>query len=229
MPEHINMTLLLMGLGILVFVRAVVLLAFLLIMIKIQGFDFAWLPLIGSALLASILDMIPLVGHFIAVPVLYLCVWKITRSSLYPDAAFTVGLSYALVRCLSLIVAAYIPFGFHPKSQEAKYDLNSLAPDPTNAIAQVNPPAPEDPAPPPPPPEQTDSQFARDISINGVSRAADSAMVTIRAGKKNYILSQGEGTTVSTADGTLAVRFLHADPDSVTLSVNGQPVKYAVK
>ena len=175
------------------------------------------------------LDIVPLVGHFIAVPVLYLCVWKITRSSLYPDAAFTVGLSYALVRCLSFIVAAYIPFGFHPKSQEAKYDLNSLAPDPTNAIARVNTPAPEDPPPPPPLREQTDNQFARDISINGVSRAADGAMVTIRAGKKNYILSQGEGTTVSTPAGTLAVRLLNADPDSVTLSVNGEPVKFPVK
>ena len=95
---HINIAVLMTWLVIGFAIRSVALFAFLLIMIKIQKLYFTWLPLIGATLLGTVLDMVPLVGHFIAVPALYLCIWKITRSSLYPDAAFTVALSYAMVR-----------------------------------------------------------------------------------------------------------------------------------
>lgn len=229
MPTHINLTMVLIALAITFPFRFVALLVFLIIMIKIQKFDFAWLPLLGATLLATVLDTIPLVGHFLAVPVLYFCIWKITNSSLYPDAAFTVGLSYALVRCVAYILLAYAPMpnGIHPKPQ--KYDLASLAPSPglqaTNEVAEA------DPAPQPQAPvvNVPDNKTTANISVKGVSRDASGAMVTIQCNSKVYTISSDEGTPVSTDNGIVTVRVLAADDKNVTLDVGGQPVKYALK
>jgi hypothetical protein len=224
MPDHINTTVLVIALAITFLFRFIALFAFLLIMIKIQKLNFSWLPLIGSAALASVLDMIPFVGHFIAVPALLLCIWKVTGSELYPDASCTVGLSYALMRCLGWIVLAYAPAPQLASSHDNDADGTNMPP---MAIVQTTNEAPVAEAPSAPPVPQ--DGVAADISVKGISHGINDALVTIQYGKKNYVISLGEGTTISTKEGMATVRFVKTDGNNVTLSVRGQEVKYALK
>lgn len=236
MPDHIHLsphvfyTLLVISIAIAYGIRFIALLTFLFIMIKVQKLNYTWLPLIGSAMLASAFDMIPIVGHFIAVPVLYWCVWKLTECELYPDATFTVGLSYACMRCLGWIMLAYAPLPSHqPTITHNDYD--DFTNSPQVAMVQTANPvqAPEASSAPAPSPSVPLGGIAADISVKGISGGGNDAMVTIQCGKKDYIVSLGEGTTVSTAQGSATVRFVKADENNVTLSVSGQEVKYAVR
>jgi hypothetical protein len=215
--------------------RFICLLIFLRVMIHFQKLDFSWLPLIGAAFVAAGLDMIPLVGHYVALPALYLCVWKITKCEMYPDAVFTVALSYAFTYMVTLIFLAYVPVPkFH--TAEKPFDFNSFtnAPalavaQPTNQMADAPPPAVPAPTPTPapanPPP---DNKIASDISVKGISGAANNALVTIQYRKKDYIISLGEGVSLSGDEGLVSVRFLESDGSDVKLAVNGQTVKYSV-
>ncbi len=209
-------------------VRFVLLMACLIMMIKIQKLDLVWLPLIVAALLASGLDLVPVVGHFIALPVLYLCIWKFARCDSYKDATFTVGISYAVVQCATWILAAYTMQDFHPKVAQDDYDFTNFqataeAPV-TNETAQIDPSptaAPEVKAP--------DNKLNPNISLKGVSSGASGPLAIIQCGSKVYTMSLGEGITASTRDGSVPVRFLAADANDVTLDVDGQTMKYAVK
>ncbi len=213
-------------------VRFVLLMVCLIVMIKIQKLDLVWLPLIGSAILASALDLVPLVGHFIALPALYLCIYKFARCDSYKDATFTVGISYAVVQCASWILAAYVTGDFHPNLAQSQdnYDFTNFqaaaAAQVTNETAQIDPApttaaAPEVKAP--------DNKINPDISVKGVSSGANGELAIIQCGSKVYTMSLGEGITASTKDGSVPVRFLAADANNVTLDVDGQTMKYAVK
>jgi hypothetical protein len=234
--SHISNTALAIGLIIAFGVRFMLLVGFLRMMIHFQKMNFTWLPLLGAAFLAAALDMIPLVGHYIAVPVLYLCIWKITNCELVPDAVFTVALSYALTFMMTLIFLSYAPVPkFHTASTQ-DYNFDDLTNAPAPAVAVVQPTnqvadttaAPEPATPPANPPDNNDNKIASDISIKGVSGGGNNALVTIQYRKKDYIISLGEGVTISTDDGLASVRFLEIDGDAVKLAVNGQTVKYAV-
>jgi len=85
-------------------IQTVFLVAGLWIMIKIQKFDYNVLGLIGSAILASGLDMIPYFGHYLSVSVLLLCIRKAIVADSYTDALFTVGIGYALMFCMNLFL-----------------------------------------------------------------------------------------------------------------------------
>jgi hypothetical protein len=235
MPDHISPALLVIALAINFLFRFVLLTVFLLIMIKIQKLEFTWLPLIGSALLASALDMIPLVGHFIAVPVLYLCIWKIAKCEIFPDAVFTVGLSYALTRALSLIVLAYAPMPHLPPRTEANYDFYTNSPtvamvQPTNVTETESTPEPAPSAPDNPPASAPQNNLATTgISLVGVSGEGNGAIVTIKYGQKDYSISADEGVTLATDSGVVPVRLLGADEKQVTLDIDGQTQNYPVK
>jgi hypothetical protein len=233
MPDHINHAVMAIGLAIAFGLRFVCLLVFLRIMIQFQKLDFTWLPLIGAAFLAATLDMLPLVGHYVAVPALYLCVWKITKAEMYPDAVFTVALSYAFTYMVTLIFLAYVPVPkFHTANKPFNFDDFTNAPtvavvQPTNQVADAPPPVAPAPTPAPanPPP---DNKIASDISVKGISGAANNALVTIQYRKKDYIISLGEGVSLSGDEGLVSVRFLESDGSDVKLAVNGQTVKYSV-
>jgi hypothetical protein len=230
---HINSTTLIFWLAVGFAFRAVALFAFLTIMIKIQKLDFKWLPLIGASLLASGLDLIPVVGHFIAVPTLYLCVWKWARCDSIKDATFTVVISYAFVQCLTLILLAYVPVKIPaPRASQDNFNFANdagaqpLATNQSLAVVQSTPePAQTDTTPAAAP---VDSSTPA-ISIKGVIHSTTGAMVTIQCGKKDYTLSQDEGVTVSTDQGMVPVHFVQASGNEVTLSVGGQDMKYALK
>ena len=88
-------------------VRTAILLGLLWLMIKLQKldrkFDYKFSGLLGMAALASGLDMIPYVGHPLAVLVLLVGVKKVIRAD-YVDAFFTVAIPCALVFVVSLFI-----------------------------------------------------------------------------------------------------------------------------
>jgi hypothetical protein len=87
--------------------RTVVLLGLLWLMVKLQKFDrryeYRFTGLIGVALLASGLDMVPFGGHFLAVPVLLVGVKKVTHAD-YIESLLTITISYALILGVNLIL-----------------------------------------------------------------------------------------------------------------------------
>lgn len=207
------------GFAIVWFLQSIALLAMLWIMIKLQKFDYAWLPLIGSAFLASALDMIPVAGHFIAVPVLYFCIWKITRSTLFPDAAFTVVLSYALMRGLGWVLLSFSLGDFHATSAMEENEVTNAAPivavQSTNQIKHEI--------------SRATKKIASNISIKGVSHDASGGMVTIQYGAKSYMIPFGKAVSISTDDGLVTVYFRETTEDSVTLEIHGEKVNYDIK
>src|SRR5579859_4641727 len=98
----------LLPLGITFLSRFILLTTALLIMLRCQGLNYSIPGLIGSALLASMFDMIPLFGHFAAVGVLLFCVLKMTRSHLV-DVRFTVSISYAVMFLMQMLLLAVLP------------------------------------------------------------------------------------------------------------------------
>ena len=90
------------------------------VMIKIQKLDYNFLGLLGTAMLGSGLDMIPFIGHFIAVAALYICIWKVTRADLFPDAVFTVLVSYALTFCMNLFLIGALMDDLRPSSNSSE-------------------------------------------------------------------------------------------------------------
>jgi hypothetical protein len=227
MTDHVNMMYLILGLAVAVGFKFVLLSFFLWVMIKIQGLQYELLPVIGAAFLAASLDMIPLGGHYIAVPVLYLCIWKITRTSLYPEAVFTVVISYALMFTTTLILLAYAPVSSLHTASEHNYNFDDQTNIPAIAVVQTTNQIPVTQAPPPP--SVSKDKIAANISVTGVSHVGNDAIVTIQYGKKSYVISLGEGTTISTDQGMTAVHFVKATDKDVTLSIKGKEVKYALK
>ena len=209
-----------LGFAIGFFLRSIALLAFLWIMIKIQKFEFAWLPLIGAAFLASALDTIPYAGHFIAVPVLYFCVWKITHSTLFPDAAFTVILSYALMRCLGWILLTINLSGFLATSALNHHEEKTNAP-PIAVVVRTNQPEPKI--------SKEVNKIAEKLSVKGITKGAGNPMLTFQYGAKSYVISLGDATSVSTEEGLVTVKFLEAGENFVTLGIHGEKIKYPLK
>ncbi len=213
--------------------RSLVLLGCMWGLIHVQKLYYQKWPLVGAAFLGGAIDTVPLVGHFIAVPALYLCVWKITRSSLYPDATFTVGISYALVRCLSWIIAAYIPFNFHPKASPDPYDFNFN--DNTNSPPMAHAQAPRpvqhtnDTAQPDPQEKKLANKVWTAISIKGVIQAANGSLVTIQYHAKDYTLSPDEGVVLSIDNDVVPVRLMKVSDKNIKLAVGPENVTYAVK
>src|SRR4051794_30865695 len=76
--------------------RVILLAISLLILLRMQDLNYNLPGLIASAVLASGFDMIPFVGHYMAVSVLLLCVLKLTRAH-FIDVRFTVVVSFAVM------------------------------------------------------------------------------------------------------------------------------------
>lgn len=92
------------------------------VMIKIQKLDYKFLALLGTAALGSALDMIPLAGHYLAVPVLYICITKLTNADMFPDAVFTVAIAYALTFGMNLFLLGALLGDLRPSARESLDD-----------------------------------------------------------------------------------------------------------
>jgi hypothetical protein len=215
-------------LGIEFLIHSVILLALLWIMIKLQKLDYNFLGLLGSAALAGALDMIPHFGHMLAVPVLYLCIWKVTQSSLFPDAAFTVMISYALMFGVNLFIIGSLMGDLRPSDKNIGEDESStqkLAGESqlvavTNKFVQVtssNQLQTSD--------AKQAEEIAKQFSIKGVTRNSDKSAVTLQSGKKIYTIFLGQLISVQTDDGLVSVRFTDLGKNWVALNIRGIEVK----
>jgi hypothetical protein len=87
--------------------RTAILLGLLWLMLKIQKldqrFEYRFRGLFWAAVLAGGLDLIPHVGHYLAVPVLLVGVKKVTRAD-YVDALFSIAIPCALVLGIQLFL-----------------------------------------------------------------------------------------------------------------------------
>jgi len=215
------------------FLHGAILLLLLWIMIKVQGLNYNFLGLLGSAALGSGLDMLPYFGHMLAVPVLYLCIWKVTQSSIFPDAAFTVVVAYALMFAVNVFLLSALMGDLRPHDKEIaggdNYQQEAVDESPSAGAVESSPPAPVTNAPTV---STVDAKPAQDIakqfSIKGVTRNADKSAVTILSGKKTYTIFFGQLVSVQTTDGLVSVRFSDLGTDYVTLNIRGAPVKFSV-
>jgi hypothetical protein len=119
----------------------------LTIMIKIQKLQYSFVGVLICAAIGSGLELIPYAGHYIAVAFLYGSIAKVTGADMYPDAVFTVAVSYALMFCMNLFVigmlignlglARYEPMESDFADEDAEEEVVA-----TNKTAVASSPAP---------------------------------------------------------------------------------------
>ena len=209
--------------------RTAVLTLLLCGMVKIQKLNFFFPGLLVSAAIACALDTIPYFGHYLAVPILYLCIWKVTGASLMPDAVFTVVISFALMFAVNVLlftaligdlrtsISSHESHGIPRAVAVAKPPPPGVAPVPvTNQNVQGGPAGPvkknSKPA----------DEILKDVKVKGVTRNGDKSMLLISANKKTYELVTGEQTSVQTTNGTCHLRLVNVDETWATVEVNGE-------
>jgi hypothetical protein len=222
-------------------VRAVLLTLLLWGMIQVQKLNYSKLGLLGSAALASGLDMIPHFGHYLAVPVLYLCIWKVTGASLMPDAIFTVVVAYSLMFAVQmLLLTALMPpihYGHRavdqsetaPVAVPAKVKPNA-APAPVSRAEPAAVPATEIVAamkqPPTNPALPVSSKNAeawlKNVKVKGSTENGDKSMLLISSNKKNYTLMAGEPILIQTENGPCHLRLMQVSEPWAIVEVNGE-------
>ena len=209
--------------------RTVVLTLLLWAMVKLQKLDYFFLGLLGSAALACALDTIPYFGHYLAVPVLYFCIWKVTHASLMPDAVFTVVVAYALMFAVKVLL-------FTALIGDLRMSTSSDENDPVPPAVAAAKPAPSVPAPVPVPvpatnqhaaspaktPSKSAEEILKEITFKGLTQNGDKSMLVVNANKKNYTLMTGETTVVQTASSTCHIRLVAMSANWATLEVNGE-------
>lgn len=93
----------------------------LLVLLRMQDLNYNIPGLLASATLASGFDLIPFVGHYIAVSVLLLCVLKLTRAH-FVDVRFTVVVSYAVMFLMQMLILSALPGDLRAHARTAKTD-----------------------------------------------------------------------------------------------------------
>ena len=245
------MTALLVRLSLTFAIQTVFLFIALLVMIKIQKLEWNFLDLLVAAVVGSGLDMIPFVGHYLAVIALWFCIKDTTNGDLFPDVAFTVGIGYALVFCINLFVLGSLMGNLRPSarnaepaSQKAKVKAKLVAvakvdkkpkppasKEPTNAVALPSS-VPEPPSPAREPARQPAAQLAgnpeREISkifsIRGVIESSEKPVVTIHSGMHAYTVIPGETRAMETTGGRIKVRCDGVRDHQVLLTISGEQV-----
>lgn len=231
-------------------IQTVFLLTALWIMIKLQKLNYNFLGLLGAAVLASLLDMIPIVGHPLSVGALLLCIWKVTQSE-YVDVAFTVFVGYALMFGMNLWLIGALMGDLRPSARSADEDDTS-----TELPAEYHP-ATNQSSPPMPAPatNMTAGKFAagqnsgtnmastnvvkpapltpaeaiaKDISLKGLSRNSTNSSLVLNTGVKTYTLLLGESRLLDTRTGNSPVRFEELGEDWVVLNIDGEPVRLSL-
>lgn len=108
-------------------IRLVLLMGTLWGMLRAQDLNYEFPALLGSAAAASACDMIPFVGHPLAVVVLTLCVLKMTQAH-FIDVRFTVAISYAVMFLIQMLVLSALPTPVNAKTRDAKAIQEMLHP-----------------------------------------------------------------------------------------------------
>jgi hypothetical protein len=196
-------------------------------MVEVQKLNYSFTGLLGSAALASAFDMIPLFGHYLAVPTLYLCIWKVTRASLMPDAIFTVGVSYALMFLVRILLLTALMPDIHlhptansdPDEPRSSIFMNSHAPDQAGT-----PPAAKKPVPATTftGPAKSADDWLRGVIVKGVTENARKSMLLISASDKMYEVGMSAPVPVLTASGACHIKLVNVSETWATVEVNGE-------
>jgi hypothetical protein len=206
-------------------------------MVRIQKFQYTFLGILGSAAAASGLDMIPYVGHYLAVPVLYFCLLKVTRED-FTGVIFTSSISYALVFGMNLFLFSSMignlrvsaterhrpSFVSQNTSDEEEADVEFEAPvmaTPQTAAAQPPAVPTNSPAPKPATPAAKKDP-AQGFSLKGITQSAKASMAMISSAGKTYTLAVGESATMETTDGKRIVTLDKVGESLVVLKVAGE-------
>ena len=215
------------------------------IMIKIQKLDYSFIGLLGTAALGSGLDMIPYAGHYLAVPALYFCTWKMTRSDLFPDAVFTVVVAYALMFCMNLFLLGALMGDLRPSpgsDDESTLETDMVLTDEdvdsatnqtdvvvaeTNGAIQniTNAAASSKKRPATSKKEKAEVDYANVFSVKGITISSSLTTVAIFTGIKTYTIAVGETISMQTSKGNVEVHCEKADGDSVVLTVAGEKIE----
>jgi len=198
------------------------------------------------------LDMIPYFGHYLAVPVLYVCIALITRADLFPDAVFTVVIAYALMFCLNMFLLAGLLGDLRPSVtvQASKSgDTSLVAGQEMDEKAATTPERPvkadaamKD-APKPnalaaaqavPGPKSAESgsatnEVAQKFSLKGITRSSSRPLATVFTGTSTYTVEPGEWRTMRTPNGVVTALCDEVGEDWVILTLNGARVKLGLR
>jgi hypothetical protein len=196
-------------------------------MVKLQKLDYFFLGLLGSAALASALDMLPYFGHYLAVPVLYLCIWKVTRASLMPDAVFTVAVAYALMFAVRVFLLMAVLPPIHPLDPKT----SPFIPQPARVaeVPMVVVAAPPTNAAPPPAPKKTADDWLKEVVLKGVTANGDQSMLLLRAGTNLYELGMKDPVAVHTPSGTCQMRLKHVSLNWAIIEVDGEAAYFRLQ
>src|SRR5450756_1046075 len=198
-------------------------------MIKMQSMEYTFPRLLGCAALAGGLDMIPFVGHPVAVVTLYFGIWKMTRASMFPDAAFTVAVAYALMFAFNMLVLTALMPDIHPNfrtpgaygtSGDRTMDTNMM----NSLLEETIQPAGTNQATP----SKAAKLAAKDLIIKGVTSNGENSSVSIKSGTKNYFVALNKVSLIQTDDGVLSVRLTALGDKTLTLDIGGEPVTLPV-
>jgi len=228
------MTIILISLALELLMRTVVLTALLWIMIKLQQLNYFFMGLLGSAILASGLDMIPYFGHYLAVPILYYCIWKVTRSTLV-DSVFTVAISYALMFLVKMCVITALLVDLRGISRAYKapddehaapvlYDKAESTPEAvTNQLYDPNKTALG----------LKNAKIAADLGkklkLKGITQNGSKSMALIGYQGKTYAFYQGEPISLMGDDGPIPLKLAQVGLDWVNLEFNSEPIVLKLK
>jgi hypothetical protein len=206
------------------------LVAALWIMLKLQKLEYNVPGLLGAAALASAIDMIPFVGHPVAVGVLLFCMMKVTRSD-YVDVMFTVFVGYALMFGMNLFLLGALLGDLRPSARESdgmeameQYDQET---EPDEAMV------PDEPDAKPPPAPASSSKAAEEastkeqpstasgFSLKGLTKNAQNSVAMVHTGTKTYTIGVGETLSMDTPKGKVSVKLETVNDNSVVLSIGG--------
>jgi hypothetical protein len=206
-------------------IRTALLTALLWIMIKLQKMNYFFLGLLVAAAVACALDSIPFVGHYLAVIVLYIAIWKITGATLFPDAVFTVVISYALVFAVNMLLLTAMIGHLGPgiaedDPTETPADVAPAKPVPSTAkvAAQTN----ASPAAGRATSTNSADAWLKDVVVKGATENGKKSLLVIGVKKKTYTLAMDEETAIEFPKGAARMRLLNLNGSWATVELNGQ-------
>lgn len=191
-------------------------------MIKCHDFNFTFLGLLGTAAAAGALDMIPYIGHPLAVLTLYGCLTKMTGACLFPDISFTVGVSYALMFTAKILIFTAMMGDLHLAAKEPNEAPALADMEPGNSGANVTNAPSVATAPKPIVKSKVADDIVRQLNIKGVTRNGDKSAATFKFAGKSHTLFLGDTTVLQVADKPVKVKLERVQDLMLTFNINGE-------
>jgi len=207
------------------------------LMVKIQKFQYNFPGLLGAAALAGGLDMIPYIGHYLALPALYLCLIKVTREDM-TGVVFTAGISYALVFVMNLFLIGSLMGDLRPSFLQAR-ERETIAQEATeenetdsetsksaasnqtaNAPQSVSASVAPDKAQAAPQPNQAPAG----LTLKGIIKSSKNPMAMISSGGKTYTIAIGESIPLDSPAGKAKATLETVEDSSVVVNIAGEKV-----